>query len=242
MTQKIAIVTENSNNSKTGLMSATYTPYQTCPDSCMMKPTLNAAGEFDRTPCFASCDLVGMQMHRLTRTAAGAAASLVQIAIAECKGIEALSGDRILRLKVGGDTPTVSYARRLAQACEAYTRKRKRPAFGYTHNWLKIPRQAFGVISMLASCDSIADVIKAKARGYATATIVSHFPDGAKVFEIGGVKLLPCPNQINKRIQCVDCELCCDDAKLRRLDLTIAFKAFSRKAEELAATQKAKGQ
>ena len=240
MTEKIAIATEKSDNSKTGEMSATYTPYQTCPDSCMMKPVVDDKGEYDATPCYACLDLVGFHMRGLTRNAASA--DLVQIAAAECSGIDALSGKRILRLKVGGDTPSPVYARALAASCKTYTEKHNQPAFGYTHNWKRIGRKAFGAISMLASCDSIADVGKAKARGYATATVVSGFPQGPKAFTLGGHKLIPCPNQVNDAVQCTDCKLCCNDGMLRERDLTIAFVAHGRKAEELAATQKAKGQ
>jgi hypothetical protein len=240
MTTKVATVVENSKNDKTGLMSATYTPYQTCPEACPMKPKLSPGGEFESTPCYASCDFVGITMHRLTRSAIGA--DLIQIAKQECDGIDSLSGKQILRLKVGGDTPNTRYAKSLAKSCKGYRAKHGQPTYGYSHNWRSIPRAAFGGISMLASCDAIEDIPLAKSKGYATATIVSEFPQGAKLFVIDGHKLVPCPNQVNKAVQCVDCKLCCDDSKLRARDLTIAFVAHGRKADELAETQRTKGQ
>ena len=87
-TNKVATVVENSKNDKTGLMSATYTPYQTCPDTCPMKPVVQADGAFDRTPCYACSDFVGITMHRITRAAIGA--DLIQIAKQECDGIDSL--------------------------------------------------------------------------------------------------------------------------------------------------------
>ena len=237
--RKLATVVENSDNAKTGLMSATYTGYQTCSDSCPMKPLITAGGEFASSPCYASCDLVGLNMRRLT--AAAASTPLIQIRRQECAGIEALSGDRILRLKVGGDTPDTAYAKALAKSCKTYSSKAGRPAYGYTHSWRKIARAAFGEISMLASCDAPADIAKAKSRGYATAIVVSEFPDGAKAFPILGHTAIPCPNQVNDAVQCVDCKLCTNDRMLRERGLTIAFKAHGRKAGELARTQREKG-
>ena len=239
---KLASVVESSANSKTGAMSATYTGYQTCPDSCELKPVIGADGSFKSAPCYASCDLVGMTMHRLT--AASVDTPLIQIQAAECDQIKKLSGKLILRLKVGGDTPTAEYAEGLAEACQTYTAKHGQPAYGYTHNWANIPRASFGPISMLASCDNIADIADAKARGYATATVVSQFPNGNKLFTVDGNKLVPCPEQCSseeKHVQCVDCKLCSNDANLRKHNITIAFIAHGRKSEELKASLQEKG-
>lgn len=181
-------------------------------------------------------------MHRLTTASVNA--PLIQIQQQETDAIRKLSGQLILRLKVGGDTPTKEYAEGLADACKAYTKKAGRPAYGYTHNWQQIPRESFGGISMLASCDNISDIADAKAKGYATATVVSHFPNGNKLFVIDGHKLVPCPNQTaseEKPVQCTDCKLCCNDANLRKHDITIAFEAHGRKAEQLKSTLQQKG-
>ena len=240
MTNKVATVVEDSKNEKTGVMSATYTPYQTCPDTCMMKPTVLADGGFDKTPCYACMDFVGITMHRITRAAVDV--PLTQIAKQECNGIDSLTGKNILRLKVGGDTPNTRYAKSLAKSCDGYRAKHGQATYGYTHNWNAIPRAAFGGISILASCDSVADIGKAKARGYATATVVSEFPNGAKSFALGGHQLIPCPNQINKAVTCSTCKLCCHDDKLRNRDISIAFRAHGRQADELAETQRTKGQ
>lgn len=237
---KLATVVEKSDNAKTGMMSATYTGYQTCPDTCALKPVIGSQGEFKTAPCYASCDLVGLQMHRLTTASVGV--DLIQIQKQECAAIDGLTGKNILRLKVGGDTPNQEYAEALAESCKGYSAKHGKETYGYTHNWRNIPRESFGSISMLASCDSISDIPDAKAAGYATATVVSEFPSGPKLFVIDGQRLVPCPNQVNKKVQCVDCKLCCNDANLKKHNLTIAFIAHGRKSEELAETLREKGQ
>jgi hypothetical protein len=139
---KVATVVEKSDNAKTGLMSATYTGYQTCPDSCPMKPQITSDGAFKTSPCYASCDFVGITMSRITKAAVNT--DLVQISEQECDGIDSLSGKNILRLKVGGDTPNASYAESLAESCRGYSAKHGQPTFGYTHNWRDIPRESFG--------------------------------------------------------------------------------------------------
>jgi hypothetical protein len=237
---KLATVAPKSENSKTGLMAATYTGYQTCPPTCKLKPVVHEDGTFDKSPCYACDHFVGMTMKRLTKASVNA--SPIQIQTQECNAIKKLSGELILRLKVGGDTPNGEYAEGLRDACEVYTAKHGMPAYGYTHNWANIERSSFGQISMLASCDSISDIPVAKSRGYATATLVSEFPNGAKTFTIAGEMLIPCPNQVNEKIQCVDCKLCTRDYVLRKKDLTVAFRAHGRKSEELTATLQEKGQ
>lgn len=242
MTNKLASVVEISKNDKTGEMSATYTGYQTCPDTCPLKPAIAEDGAFKSAPCYASCDFVGFTMHRITKAAVGQ--DLVQIQKQECDAISKLSGKRILRLKVGGDTPNAEYAQGLAEACQTYTSKHGQPTYGYTHNWRNIPRESFGGISILASCDAVSDIAEAKARGYATATVVSEFPNGNKAFTVDGNRIVPCPEQCSteeKHVQCVDCKLCCNDANLRKHNITIGFVAHGRKADELKESQRAKG-
>jgi hypothetical protein len=238
----LASAVEVSKNDKTGKVSATYTGYQTCSDHCPLKPTIGSLGEFKQAECYASCDLVGMTMHRLTT--ASVSAPLVQIQAQECDGIRKLSGKRPLRLKVGGDTPNTAYAEALSNACDAYTAKHDQPTYGYTHTWREIPRESFGTISMLASCDAPGDIAAAKQRGYATAIVVSEFPQGNKLFTIDGNKCIPCPEQCSteeKHVQCIDCKLCFRDGMLRERGLTIAFNAHGRKSEALKATLQGKG-
>lgn len=232
--QKLAIGVENSQNRRIGLMSATYTGYQTCPDSCPLKPKVEPeTGEFKGCECYASNDLVGMQMHKLTRNSVGA--TLVQIQQAECDAIRKMTGENILRLKVGGDFPNAEYAEAVSEACAEYSAKHNQPAYSYTHNWRNIPRESFGGISVLASCDKPEDIATAKAAGYATATIVPEFPNHAKAFELDGHKLIPCPKQINPAVQCVRCKLCVHDELLRERNLTVAFEPESRNAARLKA-------
>lgn len=237
---KVVCVVEHSDNGKTGPVSATYTPYQTCPNSCPLKPIIGEDGNFQSAPCYASCDLVGMHMRRLTKATVTAKADLIQIQTQECESIKDLTGRNVLRLKVGGDTPNTEYAEGLADACKVYSAKHGQKAYGYTHNWKEIARESFGGISILASCDSPSDIADAKSRGYATAVVVSSFPNGSKAFDVDGHKVIPCFEQ-TKGIQCVDCRLCFDDNNLRKHDISIGFEAHGRKADDLKTALEGKG-
>jgi hypothetical protein len=162
---------------------------------------------------------------------------LSAICKAECSGIERLSGKRPLRLKTAGDTPNNRYAKALAKSCAKYSAKKGHKAYGYTHNWRKLDSTSFGAISILASCDKSADIALAKSRGYATAVVVSEFPNGAKLFVKDGNKIIPCPSQIadinGRDYHCSECMLCAFDDKLRKADITVGLLAHGAKAEQL---------
>lgn len=234
---KIAAVVEKSDNCKIGNMSATYTPFATCPDTCPMKPATRIDGTFETTEGYCTQGMVSCTMRRLGKTVVSTKATLFQIQKAECSGIEALSGKRPLRLKGAGDTPNDRYARGLAKACKTYSAKHNQPTYTYTHNWRTVKRASFGDISVLASCDAVSDIAAARDRGYATAVIVSHFPAGAKVFEVNGESILPCPNQVaenaGRLFTCEQCMLCANDEMLRARGLTVGFEAHGNKARAM---------
>jgi hypothetical protein len=143
-------------------------------------------------------------------------------------------------LKTGGDVPNTTYAKALAKSASMYSAKHGQKVYGYTHNWRRIARSAFGSISMIASCDKTADVNIAKSQGYATALVVAEFKNGAKVFAKDGIKIVPCPSQVadmnGRDYKCSDCMLCANDKKLRQFDLTVGFMAHGTKAKLLKAS------
>jgi hypothetical protein len=199
-----------------------------CPSSC---PFYDAG-------CYAEGGPQGIQTHRLNRSPLKAPAA---IANAEAAAITTLTAERPLRLHIVGDCTTNSTARILGTAVRKYKRQGSRhygtepAAWLYTHAWRTIDRKAFGPISALASCETLSQVTTARAKGYATALVVDRF-ESAKAYVVGGVKLVPCPQQTKRSDNCMSCKLCWDDTRLREAGITIAFEAHGQRARKVRDT------
>lgn len=185
-------------NRKTGMVAATYAPIQqTCPKSCVLRD----AG------CYAQNSRAGFTNRRLEAAAKGKHA--LTVAKAEAAKIRALKvpPGHPLRLHVTGDCRTEAAARVLAAAADDY---RGGSVWTYTHAWRDIPREAWGRISVLASCESMRDAREARARGYVPALIVAEHPEDGRAWEDdNGERWVPCPEQ-TRGVPCVDCRLCFD--------------------------------
>ena len=211
-----AIAVETSTNAKLGPVSATYASQASCPLSC---PWLGNG-------CYAERGPVGFQTRRLNRSAVRSA---LRIAEAEARAIDALTGDRLLRLHVVGDARTDAAARVLAAAARRYSSRgnvprRGRKVWGYTHAWRTVSRKSWGeCISILASVETVRDAWHAMAQGYAAAIVVSTF-ERETAYPIDGTTVVPCPNQ-TREVTCWECGLCRDDKRLRAAGLVIAFEA-----------------
>jgi hypothetical protein len=144
----------------------------------------------------------------------------VDIARAEAKAIRELSGDRPLRLHIVGDCKTPKAAEIVARACHEYSRKSRQKVWTYTHTWKTIPRDKWGDISVLASCESIRDAKYAMSRGYA-ASIVRIKPFD-KSFNYEGLRMVPCLEMVNGT-QCDRCRICWHDNNLRKNKHVICF-------------------
>lgn len=211
-----AIAVETSTNAKLGPVSATYASQASCPRSC---PWLGKG-------CYAESGLVGWQTRRLNRSALRGA---LRIAQAEARAIDALTGDRLLRLHVVGDARTEAAARELGAAARRYGARGNAPRRGkkvwtYTHAWRTVRRESWGdAVAVLASVQTVREAREAMANGYAAAVVVAAFrQQGA--YPIDGTTVLPCPNQ-TRGVTCRACGLCRDDERLRSAGLVIAFEA-----------------
>jgi len=144
----------------------------------------------------------------------------VAIAQEEANKIRALKGNLPLRVHVVGDSATPEAARIVGQAMADYPS----PAWTYTHAWRDVDVDDWRGANVLASCESAEDVKQARAAGFATAIVVPEFPDGPKVFERDGIKVMPCPEQ-TRGVQCASCLLCSKTDKLKEHSITIGFVA-----------------
>lgn len=203
------LAVETSDNAKLGCCSATYVSQASCP-ACVFKGN----------GCYAEYGRVGILT---TRVSTSRLATPVQLALAEAKAIDGLTGDRPLRLHVVGDCRTAPAARIVAAASARYMARGGRPVWTYTHAWRAVARKNWDAVSVLALCESPDQVVDAMALGYAASLVVDRFPT-EQSYLLQGIRVIPCPWQ-TRRITCRDCRLCWDDRRLLERGLVIGFEA-----------------
>lgn len=219
----LALAKAKSMNRKIGDAATTYAAQSSCPTSCPF---------FDNGGCYAEAGTIGKFVTApLNRAAHGAEAlAVAQYEADEIDALEVVPG-RPLRLHTVGDCATDEAARIVAAACERYMERGGGPVWTYTHGWREVERASWAGISVLASCESSADVLKAQARGYATAIVVEEFAsakrhkigDGLCAHQSSVPDVLPCPQQ-TRGVSCSDCRLCMDDGGLRERGYAIGFE------------------
>ncbi len=218
-----AVAVETTENRKTGRVSATYVSQSSCPGNC---PLFHAG-------CYAEHGLPFMTTRRVN---ASPVSDPAEIARQEAAEIDKLTGLNLLRLHVVGDATTDQAASIIAEAAERYTARHGRPVWTYTHAWRDVDRDSFGPINVSASCESADDISAAKARGYSTVVIYDigdrdkwHSATADRPFVMQDShgqehKIVPCPEQFGRAINCASCKgLCTDTANMRKHDLTVGF-------------------
>lgn len=220
--ESLAIVVQKSANVKIGDVSTTYLGTVSCVD-CAYRHTTKEGDE----GCYAENGMVGIHVRRLNRNVRAAHASPVRQAEAEARG-------QALRIHTSGDCPTAEAARIVADAAERFVARGGGTPWSYTHAWRRVPRKAWGSVSVLASVETLADAARATRRGWAVARVVPQF-SGDKAWVEGGIRWIPCPAQTRDDVTCSTCRLCLDDNKLRAIGAGVAFEAHGsskRKAAE----------
>jgi len=212
MCEKFVTAVEKSQNSKTGEVSVTYAPIQSCPETC---PFLDKG-------CYAQSGHTSFTLNRLNKNARLKKKTRpIDIAREEAKQIRTLSGDRNLRLHIVGDAKTPKAAEILSRAAKDHSSKADKKVWTYTHAWKEIPRKKWGKISVLASCETIDECKDAMKRGYA-ASIVRLKPFNHS-FEWDGVQMTACPALVNDNTKCDSCGLCLKDQSLLKKKKVICF-------------------
>ena len=206
-----------SQNAKLGAVMATYAAQGSCPTDCVF---FNGGG------CYAETGRLG-KFVTAPLNAAGKDSTRLEIALAEAAAIDRLDASLglPLRLHVVGDCADDESAEIVSAAAMRYTARGGGKAFGYTHAWRTVARISWGGVSILASCETAADVLHATARGYATALVVQEFESDRRYHprEPLGPEIIPCPAQ-TRHGNCADCGLCFNDKRLRDDGLSIGFE------------------
>lgn len=213
----LAIAKRDSHNAKIGKCATTYAAQASCPTDCVF---------FDGGGCYAETGWVGKTVTAPLNEAATSVGIPTPRAVAQAEAgaIDRLSlrDGRPLRLHTVGDCATDEAARIVAAAAEDYMVNGGGPVWTYTHAWRTVDRASWGLVSVLASCETAADVKLAHERGYATSIVVEEFVDDRR-YSKRNVNVLPCPAQTRDR-DCASCGLCFNDRRLREERLTIGFE------------------
>lgn len=205
----------SSGNTKIGALDATWASiHATCVD-CSWKKT---------KVCYALGGRAQFVVYKLDAAAQKARRDATDTSFDEAACIDAayhvgskcetgaVPAGTVLRVHASGDTSTVEGARALAAAIARWKKRGGSIAYSYTHAWRRVPREAFGELSVLASIDKVEDVPAALARGYGSVTVLvtedswaKNFtirPDGDLVFKKFAVPgtntslgFVPCPAQ-----------------------------------------------
>lgn len=215
----IATAVSASGNAKLGDAATTHAAQASCPSSCVFKDGGGCYAETGRQGSFVTSEL--------NDVAAALNASALDVARAEARAIddmEVVQG-RPMRLHTVGDCPTDECAWIVSAAAERYMARGGGPVWTYTHAWRDVDRSSWRTVSVLASCETPADVNDALARGYATAVVVADFDSDVR-YGVGTYPhvfdMVPCPS-MTRGVACSDCRLCMNDAGLRQRGVTIGF-------------------
>lgn len=205
-----------SENSKTGLCSATYVSGKTCPDSC----------PFKRNGCYGEVGHVGIVARRVSRSGVEDGDTIGKM---EAAAIDCLSAHLDLRLHVYGEFANEAHVEFVDEAVRRYKERaavigKTVRAWTYTHRWREIDSWHFSHISALASVESFADAEQAFSEGYAPALSMTEF-QSERLYQPRGAsfKIMPCPAQTKGR-KCVDCRMCFDSSALKAKLIAIGFR------------------
>lgn len=206
----------------------------TCPSNCMYHPTADDAGLAKRaafgrkTVCYTNKGNVNR--HQKISGTVDALKLRVEIrkfldlrTTTRKKGATQAKRTQAIRWHVSGDVfehnrPQVDYVNALVWAC-AELDKVGVKSLGYTHGWkfeLCQPLKEY----FMASCDTMDEVLHARALGWMTVLSVSK-----NTVADASIKLVNCPNQITHgKITCAKCMLCSRNSLAKFTNRVIGFK------------------
>lgn len=215
---------EASDNKKIGRASATYVAQGSCPITC----------PFMGHGCYAENGMTSFTTTRLNKAYTALVAHFgeatpADFARAEASAIDKLTGKHPLRLHVVGDCKDAEAAGIIAEAASRYRAKHGQPVWSYTHAWRYTERAAWGdSVSILASCETIADLDEAHADGYALAMVIEYHENDKPHKLDNGMLGIPCREQVGSAENCTSCKLCFNADVLYKSRAVILFAAHGR--------------
>jgi hypothetical protein len=207
-----------SANAKIGTMPATYSPRQTCPDSC----------PFKKNGCYADSGHTAINWNKVSSGERGDSYTVFLEKIAQ------LPRNTIWRHNVAGDLykpGTLTGRKALQRLTDA---NRGKLGYTYSHHeltpsvvdaFLEANKNGF---TINASCESEAQADAAIKNGLPAVMVVNSDESRINWKTNGGNKVVICPNQ-TRDVKCKDCRLC----HHRPSNLIVAFKAHGSRKEKV---------
>jgi hypothetical protein len=189
--------------------AATYAAIvATCSEGCLYK----------HAGCFAQFGFMKRFTRPLDEQVTELGLSALDVMRNEAEAIDAMfpngvpqdgaRGGRDLRIHVGGDVSCTKGARILAAAAERWIARGGGNVWTFTHRWREVPVDAWGPISVFASCETPGSALKARMRGYRVALTMESFHGAEKRFDVNlALSVIPCPAETRGK-SCVECRLC----------------------------------
>ena len=175
---------------------ATYRGKQTCPADCALIKK-----------CYAKKAHTNISFERATENYSNEGETIKAYITSRPKGDKIrhhVSGDFLIDDKA--DTEYIN------SVIEGHKKRPDLRGWTYTHAWKVLDNVFKGIKSLTvnASCDTVADIKIARAKGYDTVIVVPK--DTAPVSTVDGEKIVICPNQVQAKrgvkLACSDCMLC----------------------------------
>lgn len=217
-----------SRDAKVGIMSATYTSCNTCPNRCPFK---HAADDKEKDgPCYGKWGPCGLHFRAVSAGISGVAPEELK------EKIQSGAHCSTVRHNVAGDIAvpgTDNIDENLVNVlCDAY-KSAGVQAYTYTHceqndKNLKIMKESTknGLV-INASCEKLEEVKKVMEAGVPAVIAVNTMKE--KVATVDGVKIVRCPNWENKEKTCQNCRLC----MMKERKFAIAFPVHGPQAKKV---------
>lgn len=219
------LVFTTSSNAKTGNIIQSYSSSSTCPEKCPLKASGCYAEGYYMRKIWARCD--NPKDTRYVANEDKLRLTLLEATIQHLKG-DSRNNPVLFRHNVAGDvaiegTSVIDSGRIniLATAVEYVNTLFPDSLKGYTYTHCEINRYSAGIIHdaaskgflINASCETIREVMQAKALGINT-VITSVSPDETKrELKASGIPSVQCPAQTHAGRNCDECRLCSRDRK-----------------------------
>ena len=216
------ILFPRSSNAKTGNIIQSYSSRATCPEKCPLKSGGCYAEGYYTRKLWDRCD--NPEDPRYVANYDQLRLALLEATIQHIKG----SPNALFRHNVAGDvaiegTSVIDIKRvnALADAVKYVNTLFPDSLIGYTYTHCEISEYAAGIIHeaasngflINASCETVSEVMQAKALGINTVITSVNPEETKKALKASGIVSVQCPAQTHAGRTCEECRLCARDRK-----------------------------